>query len=141
MAESLGRVIHIFYGYSPHSGARFNTQLTKPVLPCGGKTNHVQQLFKTRPLPVPRMLPRSSLMFSHLLEVPESPRYTIITYSRLRVFQHKLNQSSMPCIILLHHSQRCSSIPLFPFRYSLHANNAKIYKEIHLPDIKFWRQQ
>lgn len=31
---------------SPRSSARFNTQLTKPILPHGGKTNHVQQRLK-----------------------------------------------------------------------------------------------
>lgn len=67
----------------PQSSSRFNTHLTKPILPHSEKTNHVQQLFSCQavPLAVPQMSPCSSLMFSHLLEVPESPQHRIITYS------------------------------------------------------------
>lgn len=140
----LERVIHIFFWHCPHSSARFNTLLTRPILPRGGKSNHVQQLFKPALLPTPRTSARSSLMlFSYLLELA----HTIITSSPpfksktpLRVFFLKHNS--------IHHhwlasfcSVRAKDVLallhlLFGIIFTFpHTNTTTIFKEIHHPDV------
>lgn len=64
-------MIDILFCYF-HTSVQTNTQLSAE------KTNHVQQQFPFCP---PQMLPCSPLMLSRLLEVPELPHNTIITYS------------------------------------------------------------
>lgn len=71
-------VSHISTDTFPHSSARFNTQ-PQPFSPRGGKTNHVQQLFKTRSLPAPWTSPPLFSYVQPSVGRSRSPRHTIIT--------------------------------------------------------------
>lgn len=98
-------------------------------------------------LPGLQTLPCSSLMFSHLLEVPESPHRTIISYSP----SYKSDRLHRVCfsVNIIHHEWLTSfccirdidifSVSLSPLWYHLHFSSYKqcdIYREIHLLNIK-----
>ena len=77
MTKSLGRGIHIFYfPTAVHALTHSSPNLFYPVVGKPIMSNN----YSNSPS-VPQTLPCSSLLFSHLLEVPESSHHTAITYS------------------------------------------------------------